>query len=395
MDQDGLITTARDVLFARMREYIQQFYDVRNAFNDRFQPFQAELSEYEEIGPNIRSLELIRDQEIAKEKSTLDKDPIVEEYSRTKSKYDDQVKIHAHKPNMKAVSSRAPFDVNPVYLAMMLILGTAEWFINYDTLFTFFNVPIIAIGATFVLALCLAVIAHQHGLDLKQWKKKFGPAVEPRDRPYGILILASVGLVALITVTGWMRFQSLMSVMQSQNTANIIGTKFSVQIDPEREVIVSLGANFLAWLVGVFVSYFAHDPDPVYVETALDFQKSQKGYARKKAVFDKVKDRIERQCKEKIEEQQHRASKFSSSLSLKEAKILRDQAMKYEDSFRERAMTYFIVQYSRIKQEIVAAISSTDGQISMFKRDKNTVVPISLNDYQALSFEGITLESFM
>ena len=60
---------------------------------------------------------------------------------------------------MKAVSARFPLDVNPIYLIIMLLLGTAEWFINYDTLFEFFGIPIIAIGATLILALCLAVMA--------------------------------------------------------------------------------------------------------------------------------------------------------------------------------------------------------------------------------------------
>lgn len=395
VDKDGLITSARDMLFANMRDYIQKFYNVRNEFNDKFQPFQTEIQEYEAINPKIDALKNERDREIHKEKLKLDKDPVVEDYTKTKSRYDHQVDIHAHKPNMKAVSSRFPFDVNPVYLFMMLVLGTAEWFINYDTLFLFFNIPIIAIGSTFVLAVCLAVIAHQHGVDLKQWKKKFGPAIEQRGRPYGILILATVGLVALITITGWMRYQSLMSVIQSQSSANIIGTHYSMQIDPEREVIVSLGANFLAWLVGVFVSYFAHDPDPVYVQTAVDFQKLQRAYAKKKAIFDRDKDRIEHQYKEKIEEEENRLNKYASSSTLKEARTLSVQVEKYEDSFRERAMTYFIMQHSRIKQDISTAISSAGSQVSMFRRDSNSVVPITLNDYQALSFDGISLDSFL
>jgi hypothetical protein len=395
VDKDGLITSARDILFANMQGYIQKFYNVRNEFNEKFQPFHNEIRECDSIPPKILEIKNEFDTEVTKEKAKLHNDPIVEDYINTKSRYTRQVEIHAHKPNLKAVSSRFPFDVNPAYLFIMIILGTAEWFINYDTLFLFFNVPIIAVGSTFVLAVCLAVIAHQHGVDLKQWKKKFGPAIEQRGRPYGILILATIGLVALITITGWMRYQSLMSVIQSQSSANIIGTHYSMQIDPEREVIVSLGANFLAWLVGVFISYFAHDPDPIYVQTAVDFQKLQRQYAKKKAAFDRVEVRLGHQCKEKVEEQENRLNKFKSSSTLKEARDLRDQVARCEDGFRERAMTYFITQHSRVKQDMLAAITTMGGQITMFKRDNNSVIPISLNDYQSLSFSSAGLESFL
>ncbi len=395
VDKDGLITSARDILLARMQEFIQRFSNVRHEFNDKLQPFQNALKDRDALSPKILQLQSERDAEIAKEKRKLDTDPIAEDYRKTKSRYDRQVDIHAHKPNLKAVSSRFPFDVNPVYLLMMLILGTAEWFINYDTLFLFFNVPVIAIGATFVLAICLAVIAHQHGVDLKQWKKKFGPSVEVKNKPYGVLILATVGLAALITVTGWMRYQSLMSVVASQSSANIIGTQYSMQIDPEREVIISLGANFLAWFVGVFISFFAHDPDPVYVQTAIDFKRSERAYLAKRAEFERVADRITHQYGDRVEEEENRLHKYEASPSLTEAANLHDQVERYEDGFRERALTYFIIQHSRIKNSLVAAITSASGEVSMFKRDNNAIFPITMNDYQALSCGPVDIQQFM
>jgi hypothetical protein len=274
----------------------------------------------------------------------------------------------------------------------MLLLGTAEWFINYDTLFEFFGIPIIAIGATLILALGLAVIAHQHGVDLKQWKKKFGPGVEDKNRPYGILILATFGLFGLITVTGWMRYQSLMSVIQSQNTANIIGTQFSAQIDPEREVIISLGANILAWLVGVFISYFAHDPDPTYVHTAIDFLKAEKKYLSKRAEFEKIEKQIKHNCAEKIEEEQIRLRKFETSETLREAINFRNQANQYEEMFRDRAKTYFVTQYSLFRSGLLKSLQD-HKDVLLYRNDKGNAVPISINDYQALSF-GVSEDYF-
>ena len=181
-------------------------------------------------------------------------------------------------------------DVSPIYLAAMTLIGVAEWFINYDTIFLFFGVPIIAVGATVILAVCLSIIAHQHGVDLKQWKRKFGRSIERVNRPYGPLILATAGLVGLLSVVGWMRYEAVMSAIQVQPTANLLGTQISIAIDPEREIIISLGANVLAWLVGVFVSFFCHDPDPIYVGTAIDFRKAERQFLRRKHQFDRVAD---------------------------------------------------------------------------------------------------------
>ncbi len=385
LDKDGLISGIRNILYGRIKEYMQDFSNEKQHFNAKFQPFQSQIEDFESIPGKIIALASEADEKISVEKKKLDTNRVGEDYRNTQARYNSQIDRHAYRPNMKAVSARFPFDVNPIYLIIMLLLGTAEWFINYDTLFEFFGIPIIAIGATLILALCLAVIAHQHGLDLKQWKKKFGPGVEGHNRPYGIFVLATLGLVGLITVTGWMRYQSLMSVVQSQNTANIIGTQYSVQIDPQREVIISLGANALAWLVGVFISYFAHDADPVYVHTAVDFLKAERKYQKKRAEFEKIANQIKHNYAEKIEEEKHRLQKFETSTTLRDAINLRNQTNQYEDSFRERAKTFFVTQYSRFRSDLLRSLQN-HPEVVLFKNERGNAVPISVNDYQMLAF---------
>jgi hypothetical protein len=393
LDKDGLISGIRNILYVRIQQYMQDFSSVKQSFNAKFQPFQSQIEDFENIPGRIATLTAEAESKIAEEKQKLDANRVGEDYRNTKARYDSQVERHPYRPNMKAVSARFPFDVNPIYLIIMLLLGTAEWFINYDTLFEFFGIPIIAIGATLILALGLAVIAHQHGVDLKQWKKKFGPGVEGHNRPYGVLILATFGLVGLITVTGWMRYQSLMSVIQSQSTANIIGTQYSVQIDPEREVIISLGANALAWLVGVFISYFAHDADPTYVHTAIDFLKAERKYKSKRAEFEKIANQIKHQYAEKIEEEKNRLQKFETSSTLRDAINLRNQTGQYEEGFRDRSKTFFISQYGRFRSELLRVLQN-HPEVSLFKNEKGTAVPISINDYQTLAF-SISEDNFL
>ncbi|HUC62456.1 MAG TPA: hypothetical protein VMF53_10915 [Alphaproteobacteria bacterium] len=383
-DRDGFSNGAREAIFGRTREYLQKFADVKRKFSDRYQPFDARSRERDAIPGAIKQLEADRDRAIAAEKSRLDRDRVGEDFLATKAKFDRQIATHAHRPNLKAVSSRFPFDVNPVYFLIMVLLGIAEWFINYDTLFLFFGVPIIAFGATVVLAACLAVIAHQHGVDLKQWKKKFGPAVEDRERPYGPLVLATIGLVGLITVVGWMRYQAVMGVLQAHSTASILGTQYSVAIDPTREVVISLGANVLAWLVGVFISFFAHDADPVYVETALDFAKADRKYQVKRREFERKEQQLKHKYADEIEGETNRLKQFEGDPLLKEAEALKSQVEEHEQGFRERARLFILAQYSRYRTELLKALAQHQD-VSLYRFEQGKSVPITLTDYRGLA----------
>lgn len=106
-------------------------------------------------------------------------------------------------------------------------------------------------------------------------------------------------------------------------------------------------------------------------------------------------DRITHQYGDRVEEEENRLHKYEASPSLTEAANLHDQVERYEDGFRERALTYFIIQHSRIKNSLVAAITSASGEVSMFKRDNNAIFPITMNDYQALSCGPVDIQQFM
>ena len=274
-------------------------------------------------------------------------------------------------------------DVSPIYLAAMTLIGVAEWFINYDTIFLFFGVPIIAVGATVILAVCLSIIAHQHGVDLKQWKRKFGRSIERVNRPYGPLILATAGLVGLLSVVGWMRYEAVMSAIQVQPTANLLGTQISIAIDPEREIIISLGANVLAWLVGVFVSFFCHDPDPIYVGTAIDFRKAERQFLRRKHQFDRVADALTRQCAERQEEEQVRRQKLKDNPALREAMDARQQVAQHEAEFKERARAFLLSQGSRYKSELLRALH-TKPDTQLLRIAGASAIPMTAAELQGM-----------
>ena len=391
LDKDGFPPGAKLVIFSRVREYMQRCADAKRAFLDRFQPFETQISELRQVEASISELEASRSARIYAERQKMEADPIKEEYNRARSTYQRQRDEHKSLPNLKAINTYFPFDVNPTYFAIMAFLGVAEWFINYDTLFLFFGIPVIAMGATVILAVCLSIIAHQHGLDLRQWKKKFGPAVPAHNKPYGILILATFGLILLLVVTGWMRYQAVMGVLKTQTTANILGTQYSVRIDLEREVIISLGANLLAWLVGVFVSYFVHDPDPVYVATAIDEAKARRRFAKLDKSFQKSVVQISSELEQQIEGQKNRLTKLQTDPYLQEAINMKEQVLQNEEGFKDRAKTFIITQYSRYRSELLRHISKSE-ELQFFNSSADGIVPISANEFKTIEM-GVNNET--
>ncbi len=383
LDEDNFEQSARDLILAHIREYHKTFSDVQTEFNARFQPFEAQIVEWEGIADKRREAEQIRDRRVAEERDRLDRDPVSEDYLGTKSRYDQELEAHASKPLMSAVSDWFPGDLSPLYLLLLFCVGITEWFINYNTLLSFLNVPAVAMAGTGVIALALAMASHVHGTDLKQWKKKFGPAVEGADRPYGFLILATVTVIVIFATVGWMRYQATMSVLQSQNSGNLLGSQFAVQAYPGRDVVISMGMNVLVWLAGTILAYYMHDPDAGYVKSALDFMKSRRKYEKEKKQFLRIAKQIVEQCKEKLEREENRNRKFEGDKILREAKNLRNQMQRYEEGLRERAKTYLITQRLRYRNALIKALAE-NPDVGIYKHLDGKTKEISITDYRAL-----------
>ena len=150
----------------------------------------------------------------------------------------------------------------------MLCIGIAEWLINYDTFFLFFQVPAIAAGTTIMLGVLLAFAAHGHGTLLRQWSHRFGRIGRRRSGAAtgGCWRWRACRSLIVLGAAGASRYAAAMRALTSQPQFNILGAEAAVVVDPLRDVLLSLLANIAAWLVGVFIAYVAHDADPEYME---------------------------------------------------------------------------------------------------------------------------------
>jgi hypothetical protein len=61
---------------------------------------------------------------------------------------------------------------------------------------------------------------------------------------------------------------------------SLLGTEANIDVDPVRDVLISLLGNLGAWVVGVFFAYVAHDHDPEYMESARERDQARAAYYR-------------------------------------------------------------------------------------------------------------------
>jgi len=179
-------------------------------------------------------------------------------------------------------ANRAPVmrSYSKAYWGALLAIGCAEWLINYDVFLLFTGVPAIAGGATIILGVLLAYAAHAHGEVLRQWTYRFNAAAgrDGQNSSIRLLALATIALLVVLGAAGGSRYAAVLRTLASQSGANILGAASIIEVDPLRDVLLSLLANFGAWIVGVFISFYSHDRDPVYMETQHQFDRSNRLY---------------------------------------------------------------------------------------------------------------------
>ncbi len=171
---------------------------------------------------------------------------------------------------------------NPVYWVALLLIGVAEWLINYDVFFLFAGVVAIAAGATIVMGVLLAFAAHGHGLLFKQWSYRFGEHRNSIDRrgDWRMLALSTFSLLIVLGAATGSRYAAVMHQLAGQPAINVLGADAQVSIDPMRDVLLSLLWNLMAWAVGVFIAYMAHDKDPDFMDATRQFNRANRIYRR-------------------------------------------------------------------------------------------------------------------
>jgi hypothetical protein len=284
INEDGLTAGMRLHVLEPARGTLAQWRQTRRRFDVAIEPRMRAIRAVQDVENEITAARerAERDQQDAEAKLEADEHyrRVRNEFRMAETRFRDIKANHANRDaNMAAW--------HPAYWVALLCIGVAEWLINYDVFFLFAGVIAIAAGATAVMGVLLAFAAHGHGSLFKQWSYRFGEHREAIDRlgDWRLRALSTFSLLIVLGAATGSRYAAVMHQMSGQPAMNLLGADAQVSVDPMRDVLLSLLWNLMAWAVGVFIAYLAHDTDPDFMDATHQFNTTHRRYRRLRRPF--------------------------------------------------------------------------------------------------------------
>lgn len=288
VDGNGWTTGMRARLIPPVREALNLWGQKMGRFMTALQPHMEAIHAVEKLLGEVEAIRAKGEQQVDALRQEAEIDVQYknarEELKIIEQRYNEaSIRAGHRKPNMMAYS--------PVYWLFLIMIGGAEWLINYETFFQFFHVVAMAAGTTLILGLLLAFSAHGHGTILRQWTIRFGQDVHKGDRwgDYRLLILSTLAVTIVVGAAGGSRYAWAMNALAALPTDSIIPGMSMPQVSPLRDVLLSLLGNVGAWIVGVFIAYLFHDRDPHLMDWTRQQQRARKRVHKLSGPYD---DRI-------------------------------------------------------------------------------------------------------
>ena len=316
IDQFGMSPGMSVHLLQPLRTAVSEWRQQRAGFDTAIAPKQADLRAVREAEEALASVERERDEALASLEKKLHADI---NYEKVSGAHNVSLSRWTELRDKEAGRKPTMLRYSPIYPVALLSIGVAEWFINYDTLLLFTGVQAIAAASTLILAILMAFAAHAHGETLKQWSFMFSESRSPSERA-GYWRLFGLGTVALLLVlgaAGAARYAAAMQILlanlpQSGGIDLGVGT---VDVNPTRDVVISMLANVAAWLVGVFIAYMAHDQNPKYMAATRQYDADHAALRKATAHVEKDKRHIEAKFMETINEKRTAAQTRARSVA--------------------------------------------------------------------------------
>lgn len=375
VDEEGWTQGMRALLRPPLDRVLAQWDELNGYFNTALQPY---ISRIEAHDRSIKEINTINDDCIKKIESINNQASVDHNYEHAKielerisAAYDDVSIREGHrKPNMLAYSW--------VYWLFLLLIGAAEWLINYETFFQFFHIPAMAAGTTIILGLLLAFSAHGHGTILRQWTARFGQEVDSGDRwgDYRLLILSTLAVAIVIVAAGGSRYAWALNALAALPTQSIIPGVDMPQVNPLRDVLLSLLGNVGAWIVGVFIAYLFHDKNPKLMDWTHQLDKARKRFSKLSAPYEDRLKTAKAQAQKKIEEIKTKHS--INSMDVENERIKRDQVRSHEEIVQKQIVDAVCRNAQAYQRALCKIILSEKGAVVLVK-DDDVISPF---DYQ-------------
>jgi hypothetical protein len=177
-----------------------------------------------------------------------------------------------------------------LYIILLMLVGAAEWMVNYETFLNFTEVPLMAAGATILVALAVAYAAHFHGTNFKGHQYFFGDHIETAKKNNHIrgLIIVSIILILAFIGVGGARYE-LVAQQASQlggGEGGLLGGDV-VTINIGQVVSISMVINVFVWFIGAAIAYTVHDENPAFTDKFREFKKA-------KRIFDPLRQELDK-----------------------------------------------------------------------------------------------------
>jgi hypothetical protein len=381
VDDRGLTAGTKLNILQPARALLAEWKEARSGFDTMIEPKLADIRAVENLQLQIDTLGRRRAADVAQIEQTWEAN---QEHRAIRQRWEEAVAVYNQSRLNNGMRDARMTAHSPIYLIAMFCIGIAEWLINYDTFFLFVGVPAIAAGATLILGLLLAFSAHGHGELFKQWSHRFGQDQKRLNRVggYRLLGLSTLGLLIVLAAAGGSRYTAALRTSAAQPALNLLGEQAVVEVSPLRDVLISLLANLAAWAVGVFMAYFAHDPDPDFMDATRQHTRASRTYYRSRHKAEDEIKTVEAKFGKEMEQMERAANARSSNVSIERG--LLEQINKQEESIVEAIASALHANTEHYRDAI--------AQIALAKRGEVPILRASDGETQMTPYEYKTLE---
>lgn len=384
IDDAGVTSGMRRAIMEPTARAESEWRHLKNRFETALQPYIADITAVVSLRRDVDAIRQRRTEQLNGIDLELRQNPkfvdIEENYHRSKGRYDRFRDKYANRDAQM-------FAYRRIYWILLGLVLLTECFVNYHAFNQFWGVPAVALGTTIILGLLLALAAHQHGELLKQWSYLFERSKSPAERAgsWRMFGISTSALGIVLGFTGWARWAAAVEAVRDQSSVgeSILGNVGIVQINPVRDVFISLIANLGAWMVGVIISYAGHDRDPDYMDITKQYRIHRKIWEKMQMSARKRKEHIVALADKNIADKERVAE--TRSKSVKQQLDMMEQVNMHDAAVNEEIRATMREGLGVYKDAILTAARS--GTVKLFLSQSAASQPLSPLDYQRMPIE--------
>jgi len=376
IDATGLTAGMRLHLLQPVRTLLADWRNTRADFDRLIEPTMKDIEAVEALEAEVEKAKEKRDAELAQIERQLESS---RKYVETRDRFNDAKRRWDDKRAVYGNREANTFAQTKFYLLLIFLIGVAEWLINYDTFYLFTGVPAIAAGATLILGFLLAFAAHGWGTLLKQWTYRFGQQRERGDRfsDWRMFGLSIASLLVVLVAAGGSRYAAALHVMSG--IPNLLG---NIDVNPLRDVLISLLANLGAWLLGVFIAYVSHDPDPDFMDATRQYKSASHAFIRARRRYEDQIRTVEARYAKEIEQKTMAATTRAGAVEFERnllTQVTTHQAAVFKAA--QSALTSNVETYRDLLAKIILA---RKGEVLMIRTNAEGSETVTPFEYKSM-----------